>query len=170
MAEEQKISKKENPNNPKQDDGTLDSTTPLYQILNKGLTFIEATSGTLMLIDNKGEWLEIEARPGLPKEGEEEPRYGICDSSVAGWVAKTGKPYRCADVEKDSHFASPRSGQLHFKSLLSVPIIFNNKVLGVINADDKQENFFTTDHLQRLSDFAGQIAFAIAERYRRRPC
>ncbi len=147
---------------------TPESPMPLHQILNKGLTLIGATSGSLMLMDGTGEWLEIEARLGIPYERAEEPRYKVGGHSIAGRVASTGEPYLCPDVEKDPNFAPPRSGKLHFRSLLAVPIIFGDTVLGVINADDQREGFFTADDMQRLSDFAAQVAFAIAERLQRR--
>lgn len=179
MAKQQKALRKEERDRSRQADvtratdlgqreATPDSTMPLHEILNRGLTLIEATSGSLMLVDSTGEWLEVEARLGIPHEREEEPRYRVGEGSIAGWVAETGKPYLCPDVEKDPHFAPSRSGRLNFKSLLAVPIIWGNTVLGVINADDPKESFFTADNMQRLSDFANQVAFAVAKRLRRR--
>lgn len=140
-----------------------------HQILNQGLALVRATSGSLMVVDRTGEWLDIEAMLGLPHpEREKEPRYRIGEGSIAGWAAKTKEPYLCSNVEEDLNFAPSRSGRLNFKSMLAVPIIWSNTVLGVINADDAREGFFSDDDVQRLSDFSGQVASAVAERIRRR--
>ncbi|MFQ5852400.1 MAG: GAF domain-containing protein [Candidatus Binatia bacterium] len=148
-------------------DGALTFEEVLHQILNKGLGAVRATGGSLMLIDSRGEWLEIKARLGPPHpEREEGRKFKVGDGSIAGWVAKTGKAYLCPDVEGDPHFAPPRSGKLHFKSLLAVPIISGNTVVGVINADSEEPGFFTQDDKQRLSMLASQVSIPITERTR----
>ncbi len=136
-------------------------------ILNKALAIVRATGGTLMLPDRKGEWLEIRARLGPPHpERQDDPKFRVGDDSIAGWVAKTRKAYLCSDVEEDSHFHPPRSGQLNFKSLLAVPIITGDTLVGVINADHERADFFTNDDRRRLSYFAEQVAGTVAEQAR----
>lgn len=151
---------------------TRESTSEetLYQILNKALVTVGATGGSLMLVDSAGECLEIIARLGLPNpDRQEEPKFRIGDESVAGYVAKTGRAYLCPDVEKDPHFVWSRSGRIKFRSLLAVPILSGNTVLGVINADSDQPNFFTKADEQVLTSLAEQaaiVAATIVERLR----
>src|SRR4030067_954764 len=96
----------------------------LYSLLNEALATIGATGGSVMLTDARSEWLVIQARLGPPRtERREEPRYRVGVGSIAGYVASTGQPYLCPDVKSDPHFAPSRSGQLHFRSLLCVPIV-----------------------------------------------
>jgi signal transduction histidine kinase len=139
----------------------------LHSLLNEALTTIGATGGSVMLLDAQRECLIIQARLGPPRpERHDEPRYKVGDGSVAGYVTSTGQSYRCSDVVGDPHFVSSRSGQLHFRSLLCVPILMNDQVLGVINADHEKAHFFTREDEQRLYDLARRMSGIVIERER----
>jgi signal transduction histidine kinase len=149
-------------------DKTMPLDTLLHHVLNRALVAIRAKSGSLMLIDHEHQILQIKARLGEPRIAREtEPVFAVGDSSIAGLVALTGKPYLCRDVEQDEHFAYSRSGKLNFRSLVSVPIIVDNVVIGSINADDTEVDRFTEEDLGTLSSVAQQVARPIAERVRR---
>lgn len=139
----------------------------LYSLLNEALTTIGATGGSVMLMDARQEWLVIQARLGPPRpERREEPRFRVGTGSISGYVALTGLPYRCPNVENDPSFAPPRSGQLHFRSLLCVPILATERVLGVINADHEEINFFTEEDEKQLCTLAQRLAGIVIERRR----
>ena len=117
-----------------------------------------------MLVANKQGILQIKARLGKPRPGrKEEPVYKIGDESIAGWVVQNKQSYLCSNVVKDSLFTASRSGR-NFMSLLSVPIICDDKVIAVINADATEEKQFTETHKERLESVAHQVAASIAER------
>ncbi|MFQ6101417.1 MAG: GAF domain-containing protein [Anaerolineae bacterium] len=154
---------------------TVEEATSLPEvlrlILQVGLDLVHAQSGSLMLVDSTGQWLEIKARYGPPHRRPRDPRYRVgdetlpgwdpADSSIAGWVAHHNQPYLCPDVRDDSHFAPPASGKWHFRSLLSVPITSQGRVIGVINADAHKPNAFSERDRQLLLDLGGQVALAI---------
>ena len=147
---------------------TLD--TMLHQVLNQALVAIGAEAGSLMLVAKTQGILQIKARLGKPRPGRKtEAVYSISDKSVAGsksiasWVVQNKQSYLCPDVEKDALFAPSRSGT-NFLSLLSVPIIHDDRVLAVINADAEERNYFTEAHQKRLESIASQVATPIAER------
>lgn len=154
---------------------TVEEATSLPEvlrlILKAGLDLVHAQSGSLMLVDSTGQWLEIKARYGPPHRRPRDPRYRVgdealpgwdpADSSIAGWVAHHNQPYLCSDVRDDPHFAPPASGKWHFRSLLSVPITSQGRVIGVINADARRPSAFTERDKQLLLDLGGQVALAI---------
>lgn len=141
---------------------TLDSI--LHQVLNLALVSIDAQAGSLMLVANKRGILQIKARLGPPRIGRmREDVYKIKENSIASWVAQNKKSYLCSDIEKDHFFAPSNSGR-NFLSLLSVPVIHQNKVIAVINADAPQKEYFTNAHKEKLEFVAGQVAAPIAER------
>jgi signal transduction histidine kinase len=149
-------------------DKSLSLDALLQQVLNRALVAINAKSGSLMLVDHEREILEIKARLGVPiSTRRTEPVFAIGDSSIAGLVARTGKPYLCTDAEHDKHFAYSRSGKLTFQSLVSVPIVADDVVVAVINADDKTTGRFTEADVRTLEAVAKEVATPIADRVKR---
>jgi len=83
---------------------------------------------------------------------------------ISGHVAKTGKPLLISDISKDRKFSkfSKIGSDYKTKSVLSVPIILKDKVIGVINVNNKiTSEIFTCDDEQLLETLATQIATAI---------
>lgn len=143
-------------------DQTLDAM--LHQILNQALIAIGAEAGSLMLVANKQGILQIKARLGKPRLGRKtEPVYKIDENSIAGWVVHNKRSYLCHDVERDKLFEPSRSGE-NFLSLLSVPVIHDDKVLAVINVDAAEKDYFTEKHRKRLEFVAQQVAAPVQER------
>lgn len=141
---------------------TLD--TMLHQVLNLALVAINAEAGSLMLVANKRGILQIKARLGSPRPGRKrEQVYKIGDNSIASWVVKNKRSYLCRNVETDEFFAPSRSGR-NFSSLLSTPVVYQDKVIAVINADAPEINHFTDEHQKILESVAQQVSAPIAER------
>lgn len=140
----------------------------LHSLLNEALTTTGATGGSIMLLDDLRERLVIQARLGRPHlERRYETRFDVGDISIAGYVAKTGESHRSQNIENDPHFSPPRSGKLHFRSILCVPILnAEGVVLGVLNADHEQKDFFKSEHEIRLKDLAHPLSAVIMERNR----
>ena len=74
---------------------------------------------------------------------------------IVGSVALSGKPEIVADTSIDSRYIvdDVRRG-----SEISVPVIDDKKVIGVIDSEHHQKNFYTERHLQVLSTIASLIA------------
>jgi GAF domain-containing protein len=143
---------------------TLD--TILHQILNQALIAAEAEAGSLMLVDDKRGILQIKARLGKPRPGRKtEPEYKIGETGIASRVVMNKRAYLCPNVETDSFFTPSSSGK-NFSSVLSVPIVYEDKVLAVINADAEKKSYFTWSHREKLETIAQQVAAPIAERVR----
>ncbi len=136
----------------------------LHQILNQALVVIDADAGSLMLVDNKQGILQIKARLGRPQPRRKTERvFKTNGESIASWVVQNKRAYLCPDVDNDVPFAPSRSGK-NFSSVLSVPVIYNDKVLAVINADAIEKRHFSESHREKLEWVAQQVAAPIAER------
>ena len=70
---------------------------------------------------------------------------------VVGYVMQTREPVLIADTSKDSRY---RVDDLERLSELTVPIIYNDELIGVIDSEHHEKNFFTTQHLQILTTIA----------------
>jgi HD-GYP domain-containing protein (c-di-GMP phosphodiesterase class II) len=95
-----------------------------------------AKTASLMLVDEESEELFVTAAMGLDEAVMRMARVKIGDS-ISGWVAKTGKPVLIKDIEKDPDFRRPNRPQYESRSLLSVPLKVDGKVIGVMNVTNK---------------------------------
>ena len=64
---------------------------------------------------------------------------------IVGTVALTGKPEIIADLTKDRRYIVDNIPRL---SELAVPIFLNNEVVGVIDSEHSEKDFFTKGHLE----------------------
>jgi HD-GYP domain-containing protein (c-di-GMP phosphodiesterase class II) len=84
--------------------------------------------------------------------------------SICDMVVQAKKPLVVYDLEKDSRVKSVEFMQDGgFKSMLSVPIVFQGEVSGIILTYSKNYRHFTNEEIEVLSIFASQVAVAIQE-------
>lgn len=137
----------------------------LRQIVVLAATVTEAQVGSIMLLDERREYLRVAAAIGLDPEVIASTRLSIGES-IAGHVAKTGEALVIEDVEHDPRFRRINRERYGAASLLCVPLRIKNSVLGVINMANKQAGeTFTNDDLRLLSTFASQAAVAVDDAY-----
>jgi signal transduction histidine kinase len=127
----------------------------------KELTDTEAAS--ILLIDPSSGDLRFEAAPNI-KPHEMERITVPLDGSIAGWIVKHGEPRVIHDVTKEPEFYNRVDDAIAFKtrSLLGVPMRAHDKVIGVLEALNKNDdNEFYPDDIETLTALANQAAIAI---------
>jgi signal transduction histidine kinase/DNA-binding response OmpR family regulator len=140
---------------------TVELPELLSQIINLATTVIGAGTGSIMLLDEEHNVLRIQAAVGVEEEVIQETTLPL-GSSIAGYVAQSGKPVIIEDIEKDKRFHREAKSHYRSKSLLCVPLIVKNEILGVLNITDKTgEESFNRQDLKLLTTFASQAAMAI---------
>lgn len=70
---------------------------------------------------------------------------------VVGYVVQTKEPVLIADTSKDPRY---RIDDMERFSELTVPIIYNDELIGIIDSEHHERNFFTLQHLQILTTIA----------------
>ncbi|MGE5177075.1 MAG: HD domain-containing phosphohydrolase [Hyphomicrobiales bacterium] len=121
---------------------------------------MNARIASLMLVDHEHEELYIKAARGLREEVVCGTRLKVGDS-IAGWVAKHGAPLLVTDIEEDPRFGRRNGHQYETKSLLSVPVKVGDRVVGVININNKIScTPFTEDDQALLTSLADRVALA----------
>ena len=77
---------------------------------------------------------------------------------LVGYAAQSGQPVLVPDVSKDPRYimANPET-----RSELCVPLIYKEKVIGVLDIEHTRRNFFNEDHVRILTTMAAQVAIAI---------
>lgn len=142
---------------------TLNISKLFDTILQQVQEVMDVENCSLMAYDTLSETLTLDAAIGLPSNmvGQIQVPMG---EGIAGWVAKNKQPVLLKDVSKDARFAN-HQGRMDYKtrSVLSVPILHQNELLGVLNVNNKRtgEAFFEDD-LNLLLGISGQISQAIA--------
>ncbi|WP_239027009.1 sensor domain-containing diguanylate cyclase [Geomonas oryzisoli] len=140
----------------------IDSKDLLYEsILKIASELIDATQGSIMLIDKDGVGMQIVFTLGMTLNIARCLQLKV-GKGIAGMVAKTGQPLLVNDVEKDSRVAMTNRLRFKSKSLICIPLKLKNKVIGVLNLSDKKNlRPFTHSDLMLLTSFANLASLMI---------
>ncbi len=118
---------------------------------------------SVMLLDEESRQLRIAATQSLSDAYRNKPPV-LVDQSLSGRAVLEKKPIVVADVRKDKRFSYPDVAVSEgLVSLLSLPMMFKDKVLGVINTYSAQEYDFSKDDISVLQSVANQCASAIMQ-------
>ncbi|MGZ8559349.1 MAG: two-component regulator propeller domain-containing protein, partial [Chitinophagaceae bacterium] len=74
---------------------------------------------------------------------------------VVGYVMQTKEPVLITDTSKDIRY---RPDEMTRLSEITVPVIYNNDLIGIIDSEHHEKNFFTRQHLQIMSTIATMMA------------
>jgi len=140
---------------------TISSTLELDNILKVILDFSVkisvANRGSVMLLDEKKNVFFIKAAYNLSEKIIRKVTFAK-DENTIGWVVKNKKSLYIKDLEKNKHFSIKETIDYNIKQLLIVPIIIENKVIGVISLDNV---FYIKDIINLLESFSEHAAVAI---------
>ncbi|MGD8353317.1 MAG: GAF domain-containing protein, partial [Pseudomonadota bacterium] len=117
---------------------------------------------SIMLLDEGDDHLAIRAAKGLSQRIVDTSRMKV-GKGVSGIVAQTGQPLLVKDVEADERFAKGQShGRYTTKSLICVPLKVGDRVIGVLNANNKSRSGSLNEYdLRILSVFAAHVSIGI---------
>ena len=77
---------------------------------------------------------------------------------VVGYVMQTKEPVFIPDTSKDARY---RVDEMERLSEIAVPMNYNDELIGVIDSEHHEKNFFTQQHIQVLSTIATLMATKI---------
>ena len=143
---------------------TLDLDTLLTMIMEIIKQVLNAESGSLLLIDERGD--ELLYRVALGAKGKElKDKFGLkMGQGIAGWVAMHAEPLLVPDVSQDKRFDPTTDETLGHKtrSILCVPLQVQGKTLGVLEAiNSKSPGGFSHDEMELFLAFSSQAAVAL---------
>ncbi|KPL18891.1 MAG: hypothetical protein AMJ92_05740 [candidate division Zixibacteria bacterium SM23_81] len=122
---------------------------------------LQAKTASVMLLDEATNELRIVASKGLGAMTAKKVRMKVGEG-IAGYVVEYAKPLLVKNVEKDSRFRRLNRERYETKSLISVPLETQGKILGVLNLNNKRSGRpFTAADLRLLTAFAAQAAVAV---------
>ncbi|MFC1508157.1 ATP-binding protein [Candidatus Omnitrophota bacterium] len=116
--------------------------------------------GSLMLFDKENQELSIKIAKGLTEHVVKDAKTKVGEG-VSGWVAKNREALLVKDIAKDKRFLR-REGRYHNNSLLSVPLLADDELLGVVNVNNKAtKEVFKKSDLNKLEEISMHVSNAI---------
>jgi len=135
-----------------------DHTALLRSIVDETTVATDTQVCSLYLWDDSEHVLTLTATNGLAASGVGQVKLGLGEG-ITGWVAAQRTPLAVADVRAEPRFIwVPNLDQEQFNSMLSVPIISRDRVVGVMNVQTVDRHEFTVDEIEFVSAVAAQIA------------
>ena len=140
---------------------TKDLPALLNKIVQRSVELLNAASGAIALCDEDLEQLRV-AVEHLPKyRGDHKLVFKYGEGAV-GWVAQTGMPLIIDDYRIWPGRAEVYENSKPYTAVLSVPMNWQGKVIGVLQVmADSETRRFTKSDEELLSLFAAQAAVAI---------
>ena len=116
---------------------------------------------SLMLLDEAKQTLVIKATQALSPAYRHKPPIRV-GQSVSGRAVKERRPISVLDVTKDAGYMFPDLARREgLRSLLSVPMAMQDRIIGVLNCYTAKEHRFSDEETRVLSMIANQAAVAI---------
>ncbi|PYS42504.1 MAG: GAF sensor protein [Acidobacteria bacterium] len=121
---------------------------------------MQARVCSIMLVDGQKNELVIKAAKASSEEYWRKPNLKIGNSLISR-VVKEKAPLMVRDVTKQEGYQYPElASKEGIRSLVSVPMILKNHVIGVLNVYSADERTFSNEDLRLLSTVADQVALA----------
>ncbi len=122
---------------------------------------VEATSGSLMLLDREGKILRVASALGI-NPALAQNLFTRMGEGIAGRAAASGYPLLIRDIEQE--LGPARQNRIRFvtKSCISLPLLFKGEIIGVLNLADKKNSapFISADQ-EILSTFLDQATIIL---------
>jgi len=119
---------------------------------------------SLMLLNEKGDELQLAATQSLSKEYTNKPNVKV-GQSISGKAVSDKKPIMVLDVKKDKNYMFPEIAKKEkLCSMLAVPLMVKGKVIGVLNCYTSKKHKFTSREIKLVSAVGNQAAIAIYNR------
>ncbi|MCE5199126.1 MAG: GAF domain-containing protein [Armatimonadota bacterium] len=139
---------------------TLDLDKLLDIALEQSMAAVGADAGSLMLVNEETNKLEIVASRGIARKFVERTQQPV-GTSIAGWVAEHGESVLVSDARDDSRFQMPFFRD-YISSSASVPLKVKGSVIGVLNVNTiRPDRVFDERDLELMGTVANQMAVAI---------
>jgi signal transduction histidine kinase len=141
---------------------TLDLDTLLDDIVRAAADITHAEAASILLYDDTARQLYFQVATNI----DEPTMRGLIvplDKSIAGWIVTNRKSMRIDEANKDERIFSDVDHNIGFstKSLMGIPLVTKNKVVGVLEVVNKRRGKFTDPDESMLTVLGAQAAVAI---------
>jgi PAS domain S-box-containing protein len=141
--------------------GKMDIYEIAWEITNNIAEYLESQDCVIYIVDWDKNTLEQIAAYGnkINKDNEIENKIVLqIGEGIAGSVAKSGNAEIINDTSKNNRYIVDDKNRL---SEITVPIISDGKVIGILDAEHSLKNYFTEEHLKTLISIASFVAIQL---------
>jgi capsular exopolysaccharide synthesis family protein len=142
--------------------GQLDLRDLLQRVLRLTLETVGASSGSIMVLDDKGEVIEgVVAYAGKVRLQDAQNLTDTVERGLAGWVINHRQAALIQSTREDPRWLSRSWDESDntSRSAISVPLLVRDRVMGVLTLVHPQAGQFTEDDLSLLTAIGAYISF-----------
>jgi PAS domain S-box-containing protein len=143
----------------------LDIRTVLQRVLFLSMRNVEAISGSIIVLDDNAQAVESAIITGTQIHDQTTRQLRVTlENGLAGWVAREKQPVLVPDTSQDDRWlrrpddAVDKTGP---KSAVSAPLIWREKLVGVMTLVHHSPGFFNLDHMALVQAIADQASTAV---------
>lgn len=138
----------------------LDDT--LRNVLQVAVSLTTATRGSLFMVDGDGAATHtLHVRDNAPPDERREMIGRVMTQGLVGWVARHQQPALITDTQTDDRWLMVPNEVAPTRSVLAVPILNGQALLGVIMLQHGDVGHFTIEHVRLMQAAADQMALAV---------
>jgi sigma-B regulation protein RsbU (phosphoserine phosphatase) len=143
---------------------TMDLDTIIDKVVHRSIRAVHAQQGMITLIDeNNPEVMRTLIRTNDSKS--DQKQYHL-NQNILGWMIKNNKPLLSNDFINDNRFPGITAIEGDFKSLLCVPLIVKNRLIGILATINKKDGNLFSEYDQRLLSIIGMQSAQVLENAR----
>lgn len=137
---------------------TLDPAKLLELVIGETTGALDVDVCSVYLLDTEDGRLVLTATNGLSQAGVGHVRMAVGEG-ITGWAAQERRPVSVPDVREERRFRwMPGIDQARFVSMCSVPILSDDRLVGVINVQTDERHHFAMGEIDMLVAIAAQVA------------
>ena len=140
---------------------TLDLDTVLQAILKSAMGFARTPAGSVALYCDLKRELSLHVHTGLSADFVKTERWEVTPGGLTEQVLKAGDITLVEDTEQTDFFKNPVALKEGIRSLVCVPLVFRERIMGILYLDDFVPRRFNREKLNLLSVLASFAAMAI---------
>lgn len=127
----------------------------ILDIVRETVRYDEAFIAT---VDYETNMMTVQVCRGLPCAEFEGSEFGLESDALTSWAIRERKALLSPDISKDPRFGQPivRAGTV--RSLMAIPLVVHDEVVGLLTVHGYVPNLYTEDNVRVLSVIASQAA------------
>jgi signal transduction histidine kinase/CheY-like chemotaxis protein len=141
---------------------TLDVDQLIGETLNLMINIVGATQGSVIVQDHKrGTWRKIMARYEQAISAADDASEQVIAGGLAGLALRTGQAQLVSDTLNDDRWLPMYDDVPRVRTALSIPLMRDRVVLGVLTLTHPEPHCFNDDHLPLVMAVASQVISAL---------
>ena len=102
--------------------------------------------------------MTVQACRGVTDGPLQQTEFALSEDSLMSWAIKERKALVSPNISKDPRFRQPTVRNPKVRSLMAIPLIVHDEVVGVLNVHGYASNLYTEENVRVLSVIASQAA------------